>query len=511
VHCPHGGTYIPDVAWIEDRISGPRVAWRLNHPGHQLHGKRQHLECDDDDNAEKVLALVEAHKGSLTRDEVEELVLGPTVTTESTAPDFGAWSADCLENKTRISPRTLQDYRDILAYRILPSPEEIEPPARVVAGWRGRPMDGFLPRDITKYLNGLRDEGLASTTITKHFALISSIFAAAVKNKIISENPCDDTDFVRNQVEHDDTGEEHHVYLTPEEWQILYRHIPETYQDFVETLVATADRYSEAAALQARDLIPPTARDPFPRIQTRRAWKKNEEGEYYLGTTKGRQRRNNRVDDDLWIRLLRRCENKAPDALIFTAPKGGRIEYQNFRNRVWNPSVTAAMRCPVHPPPPQASPLAVPVGVCGDHGGISGKTGQPCQKQLAAGLDRCTWHAGPAPDAVSDCDCPDVLHRRPSPHDLRHTCAAWMLADPTVAPLYVSRYLGHASMEVTDKVYAGLVPHGEGAAVLAIARARGRATAASVESPVVTRRQKRLAPTRAGAAARLRRGRRSAA
>jgi integrase len=506
-----GALTLAAMAWIEDRLSGPRVVWRLKKSGHSLHGKRQHLECDDDDTAEKVLAVVEAHKGSLTRAEVEELVLGPAEAQASTAPTFGDWSAECLTDKTSISPRTLRDYREILAYRILPAADEIEPPERHVAGWRERTMDSFLPRDISRYLKGLQDDGLAPGTRTKHFSLIFSIFAAAVKNKIIDENPCEGTDFVRNQVDHDDQGDGDHVYLTPEEWEIFHRHIPDPYKDFVETLVATAGRIGEVTALQPRDIIHPTARDPFPRLQIRRAWKKNEDGEFYLGTTKGRQRRSNRIDDDLYEMLLRLAEGKALDGLLFTAPEGGRLEYQNFLNRVWNRAAVAAMRCPAHLPPPQASPLAERVGVCGDYGGVSGKSGKPCQKELAVGLDRCTWHAGPAADAVSDCDCPTVLHRRPSIHDLRHTCAAWMLADPTVAPLYVSRYLGHASMEVTDKVYAGLVPSGEGAAVIAIARARGRKTA-EPEKPAERRKKPlRLKPAESAAVGTMRKGRRKAA
>jgi integrase len=505
-----GAPKLAAMAWIEDRLSGPRVGWRLKKPSHPDHGKRQHLECDDDDTAEKALAIVEAHKGSLTRDELEDILLGPAEPVASTAPTFGAWSADCLTDKTSISPRTLRDYREILAYRILPSADEIEPPERHVAGWRDRPMDDFLPRDISHYLKGLQDDGLAPGTRTKHFSLIFSIFATAVKNKIIADNPCEGTDFVRNQVEHDDQGDGDHVYLTPEEWEIFHRHVPAPYTDFVETLVATAGRFGEVTALQPRDIIHATARDPFPRLQIRRAWKKNEDGEFYLGTTKGRQRRSNRIDADLYQMLLRQAEGKAADDLLFTAARGGRIEYQNFLNRVWNPAAVAARRCAVHLPPRQASPLAERLGVCGDYGGISGKTGAPCQKELSAGLDRCTWHAGPAADAVSDCDCRDVLHRRPSIHDLRHTCAAWMLADPTVAPLYVSRYLGHASMEVTDKVYAGLVPHGEGAAVLAIARARGRATAARSDDPA-PRKQRRLRPADGSSVGTLRRGRRKAA
>ncbi|XVU25773.1 tyrosine-type recombinase/integrase [Actinoplanes sp. CA-054009] len=461
------------MASIEYRKSGPRVVWRLNRPGHPEHGRKQPMECGDEELALRAKGIVEDHGHQLTREEAEELILGPVERPDTAVLTFAEWCEQWLAGKSRISPRTQRDYRQMLDYRILPGPDEIEPPARVVADFGRRPIGSFVPNDITRYINALRAEGLSSTTIDKQYAVISMAFASAVKNKIIDENPCDGTDFVRGQVDHDDTGEEQHVYLTPDEWQILYGSFNEKDRDFVECLVGTADRFGEATALQVRDLVQPTARDPFPRLQTRRAWKRGDDGRFYLGTTKGRQRRKNRVDDELFEMLLRNCEGKAPEDFIFPGPNGGQMDYQNFLSRIWNPAVTRAMRCPIHPPASQASYLETPSGVCGDHGGRNAN-GRPCGRSLVANYDRCMHHLGPTRDAVSSCDCPDVLHRRPSPHDLRHTCAAWMLADPTVAPLYVSRYLGHASMEVTDKVYAGLVPSGEGAAVVAIAKARGR-------------------------------------
>jgi len=473
---------VTGVASIEERPSGPRVVWRLNRPGDPLHGKKQHLECDND-TVDDALSIVEGHRSRLTRDEAEVLLLGPTAIEEPpTALTFREWCEIWLKSKTRISPRTRRDYMGLLENRILPAIGDT-------------PIDQIPASDIGKFVNSMRGEGLSNRTITRHYSVIFQAFASAVKNKKLEENPCDGTDFVRDQVADDDQGDEDHVYLTPTEYQILYRAVAPSYRDFVEALAGSAGRFGEVTALQPRDRIAPTRRDPAPRLHIRRAWKQAEDGSYYLGTTKGRGKRKNMIDDALDQLLLRCSKGKDADALIFTAPKGGRINHHNFYNRVWQPAVIKAMRCATHPPASEALPLAEPSGTCGDHGGLSRVTGQPCQRRhLAPGLNRCVWHAGPPPDAVSSCDCPDVLHRRPTPHDLRHTCAAWMLEDPNVAPLYVSRYLGHASMEVTDKVYAGLMPSGEGAAVKAIATARGRGRAQCL--PVI--KVKKVRKVRAG-------------
>lgn len=44
------------------------------------------------------------------------------------------------------------------------------------------------------------------------------------------------------------------------------------------------------------------------------------------------------------------------------------------------------------------------------------------------------------------------LDPKPTPHDLRHTCASWML-NGGVPPMTVSRHLGHESIQVTVDIY----------------------------------------------------------
>jgi integrase len=44
------------------------------------------------------------------------------------------------------------------------------------------------------------------------------------------------------------------------------------------------------------------------------------------------------------------------------------------------------------------------------------------------------------------------LDPAPTPHDLRHTCASWML-NGGIPPSVVSRHLGHESIQITVDVY----------------------------------------------------------
>ncbi|WP_203843567.1 tyrosine-type recombinase/integrase [Winogradskya humida] len=455
------------MASIEERSSGVRVVWRLKRPGHPSHGRKQPIECHDLETAEKVASVVDAHRGNLTRSELEQMLWGD-LSLEDEGITFSELAELWLPSKTRISPRTRDGYQGMLGFRILPA-------------FGGKRVKPFAPADVSGFVNGMRAAGLSNKTITRHYSVINQTFRFGVKNGYLDTNPCDGTDFVWDQIADDDQGDEDHVYLTPDEYQLVHGSVSGSIQDFVEVLVASGVRFNEGTAFQPRDLIPPTRRNPEPQLWVRRAWKlrKGPDGkrEWYLGATKGRQRRRNTIDWALWELLLKLSEGRAPDDLIFTGPKGGRLDYDWFEIR-WNAGIVHAMRCPRHPPEAQGKQVADATGNCGDNGGLTQK-GTACGHKLKPGWNRCSWHIAAPRDAVSNCDCSEVLHRRPTPHDLRHTCVAWMLEDPNVASTYVSRYVGHATNSVTDKVYAGLMPSGQKSAASAIAKARGRATSAA--------------------------------
>lgn len=455
------------MASIEERASGIRVTWRLRRPGHPDHGMRRPLECHDIETAEKVKGIVEAHRGNITREELGRM-LWPDQPDESNDITFRELADLWLPTKTRISPRTRDGYRGRLNFRILPA-------------FGDKLVGAFRPTDVSNFVIQMRDAGLSNATITRHYTVINQAFAFAVKNGYRDTNPCDDTDFVWDQVADDDQGDEKHVYLTDNEYLHLHGSMAAAIvQDVVEVAAGTGCRYSEYTAIQPRDLIPPTRRNPEPQLWVRRAWKLRKDAngrrEWYLGTTKGRQQRKITVDWSLWELLLELSENKKPDDLLLTDPDGGRIDYDWFEIR-WNAGVARAMRCRRHPPAMRGQRIADAVGTCGDNGGLT-DPGEKCGHKLKPGWNRCTWHIPAARGAVSDCDCRDVLHRRPTPHDLRHSCAAWMIADPNLSMTYASRHLGHAGTWVTDKVYGGVLPSGQKTAASAIAKGRGRATSA---------------------------------
>ena len=68
--------------------------WRLNRPGGPEHQRKRHFAYEED-IVEDALSILEGHKGSSPRDELEAIVLGAEAEEVTTAaPTFRAWSEE---------------------------------------------------------------------------------------------------------------------------------------------------------------------------------------------------------------------------------------------------------------------------------------------------------------------------------------------------------------------------------------------------------------------------------
>ncbi|MEU5965923.1 hypothetical protein ABZ777_32360 [Micromonospora parva] len=442
------------MASIEKHGPSWRVVWRYQ-------GKKQQPTFATEELALEAKAIVEGYRGNRTRDQVyiDMGILDPDA--GPTVPTLAEWGATWLSAKTRITPGTRAAYERQLITRIYP-----------VLG--DKPLDKITPTQIGKLLNDLRDPdddepGLTNSTVTRYYSLIHAVFEAAVDEGHLVRNPVSKTDFLRDQVEHDDTGEQAQVRLTSAEYQALRGAFGPEERKLVELLAGTGARWSEATALSVAHIVPPTGTAKA-KVRIWRAWKRDGKGGWYLGTTKGRRRRELSITQTLWLSIKPLVDGRPADAFLLTASGGGPVHYSNFLNRRWNPALDAAGRCAEHPVPDRDGPRpdgGAARARCRDFGGTNDR-GKPCGAIAAAGRTRCHSHAGPEPGAVSTCDCPGVLRRRPTPHDLRHTHAAWLFSDRRVTPLAISRRLGHAQLSTTSEIYGDLMPEAEEAAVDAL-------------------------------------------
>jgi len=193
-------------------------------------------------------------------------------------------------------------------------------------------------------------------------------------------------------------------------------HIPEHAQDLVTALVGTGVRWGEASAWRASDWDIANRR-----IVVARAWKYTGTSARELGAPKTlRSRRTLAVAEQVAEALDRAALGKAPGDYLFTAPMGGPWRSHNFHEQVWQPAVAYANG-----------------GYPRDDAGNERFKHKP----------RPPWRV----PAV------EPLGKRPRIHDLRHSCASWMIARGVQLPV-IQSYLGHESIKTTIDRYGHLEP-----------------------------------------------------
>ncbi|MFI7608697.1 tyrosine-type recombinase/integrase [Micromonospora sp. NPDC049366] len=437
------------VAGIEKRGDSWRVNWRRKGRDGKLvrdsSGKApvQSTTWPSEELALRARDIAEGHHHEWTAAQVYEAILGPSDDHSSGALTLSQWFEEFLPSKTRITQGTRAGYAQQFRDHIAPTLGD-------------KPIDLITAVDVGKWINKRREAGVRNTTITREFTLLSQTLKAALKQGLIPRNPCVETDFVRDQKEDDDVGEERREkYLTRDEYERVRAAFHPRWHLLLDFFVETGARWSEATALTVGHLIAPVPERSEASVRIWQAWKRTGKGdEAFIGVTKGRRKRTVPIDEELYVRLAEATKGKGKTDLVFPGQNGDRLHYSNFWNRVWVPALVGVQRCPEHPPPRREEHVAGASGRCGDFGGRTDK-GTPCGARVPTGFTRCTGHQGPDPSAVSTCDCPEVvrLDGEPyGPHLLRHSFASWMF-DEGVPQLVISRLLGHSSTRVTDETY----------------------------------------------------------
>jgi len=189
------------------------------------------------------------------------------------------------------------------------------------------------------------------------------------------------------------------VFLSVDEYTTVLHFIPDRYTAFVMFLANTGCRWGEATAVTWGDL---NTRTSPPTIRIDKAWKKSAGGGPILKHPKSsKSRRTISIPEEVIDAL---GEPGASDALIFANRNGGHLWMGRFRDSVWNPAVEKA------------------------------------QDQALCELEGLT-----------------PLRKRPTPHDMRHSHASWLIAGGAPLP-FVQARLGHESITTTINTYGHLQP-----------------------------------------------------
>ncbi|MER7814099.1 site-specific integrase [Streptomyces sp. NPDC096153] len=340
------------------------------------------------------------------------------IAAETAADDayrFRAYARRVIDNRTGIEERYRGACHKELESWVYPTFGECD--VRSTEHFCGETVKAWVRQlEQTRVRRGRMPDGspkmkpMSPKTIRNIHGLLSSILNEAVRSEppLRARNPCELTRLPRI----DDAGEDDEdiEFLTPQEVHGL-RSCFTLRQDqlMVDVKYGTGLRYSELTALAPMCLIEPGSNKP--RLRVRRAWKRDAQGAYYLGTPKTKKsRRTIRISSSVLTALeeLQQAEQLADDGLYFTGQEPGqRLHYSTFHDR-WNRAVRRAK---------------------------------------ARGLL-------PA-------------HKNPTPHDLRHSHVSALIS--AGHPLtYVQRRLGHESIKTTSDLYGHLLPEADDDAMVTI-------------------------------------------
>lgn len=234
----------------------------------------------------------------------------------ATTETFGAYFDGWVEELTGITPRTRDDYK-AMRRRYL---TELDP----------LPLTVVSRAHVARIVNRLDADGLSPKTIKNVMHMLSSVFGLAIDDGLVTRNP---TKRVRLPKQSRDESEVQ--FLTHEEAALLIAATPKHYQPLVTFLLGTGLRWSEATALQHRDIDLANGT-----VRVRRAWKRVPGG-WEVGPPKSEKSRRT-VNAAVPALVAVATLTGKPNDLVFTTPRGGVVRHSNFYNRVWVPAVEDA-------------------------------------------------------------------------------------------------------------------------------------------------------------------------
>jgi integrase len=256
----------------------------------------------------------------------------------------------------------------------------------------------------------------APKTVRNVHGVLHSVMALALAEGLILSNPCKGSRLPANK------RRKKMACLTEQQLEALISEIPEHYRPLVITLAGTGMRWAEATVGLTVGDVHLLEAPPYLRIADddyadgEDQWEvKTEAGERTVTLPA-------RVVDVL-IPLV---AGRAAAELVFTTPDGEPIKHQRFNQDIWIPAVIRA--------------------------GLSVERKIPGQEK------------------------PRVLHTA-TPHDLRHTHAALLIARNVPLSAIKDR-LGHKSIKTTDDIYGYLLPQVDRAVLKALDEALGVPAAA---------------------------------
>ncbi len=323
-----------------------------------------------------------------------ELLDGSASKTEA-MPTLGEWAEYRIGLLSGVSEATPKRYRAYMRNDFA----ELAP----------LPLDSIKPDAILRWIQRAEAAKQSPKTIANKHGFLSGILAKAV-GKHIAANPC-----VESAEGLPDVHDAEMVFLTADDFVTLLHYIPQHYRALVTLLVSTGLRWSEATALEVRDIDTHALT-----VRVTKAWKKRDGAGWYMGPPKSKKGTREVIITPELLDELEPLLDRPPTSRLFVTPSGTTVRLAVFYQYVWQPAVRLANGLPAADP--------------------ESKT-----RRRVSGLFQ-----GVTPED-------DPLGKWPRIHDCRHSAASWWLGSG-LDILTVQYMLGHESLQTTADRYGHLLP-----------------------------------------------------
>jgi integrase len=200
-------------------------------------------------------------------------------------------------------------------------------------------MGKILPSDIQAWVTTAAAAGLSPASLRKYHVMLHSVFKRAVRDRIITFNPCAETELPKVVAKRART-------LTPEEFRRLVEAIPDRHRLMIQVAIETGLRWGELIALRPRHLDVVrrtlTVEETIVEVPLRAA----PQGQRMIlkPYPKDNEPRTMGLRPELLDQLTAWIQDRSigRDDLLFTTREGTPISRNTFRTRVWTPAVKAS-------------------------------------------------------------------------------------------------------------------------------------------------------------------------
>jgi integrase len=317
-----GSRDIPIVSHRSDRFRGSAreeidMAHIRRHPKAKDHWQVRYVDPSGRERARNFARKSDAEKFVVTVE--ADKLRGEWIDPRLSKITFHEWVDRWWNTMAHLKPYTLEGYESLLRVHIMPVFGSVS-------------LGRIHPIDIREWMAQLHSSGLSASRMRQAYYLVAQILRSAVESGYLNKTPCIGVSLPRMQPREA-------RYLTADEVWRIAESIREPCGTLVFVLAYGGLRWGEAAALRREgcELL-------RSRLHVTESLSEVRSG-FHFGPTKTYQRRTVVVPAflrDLLAEHLAHRVGTEPNALVFTAPKGGPLRRKGFASGYWKPALELA-------------------------------------------------------------------------------------------------------------------------------------------------------------------------